>query len=114
MRRITELMLEQLSRMGLEPPVLEEWVRDGAMFPDTMRDMAHPIGTTRMTDDPACGVVDAQCQVHGVHGLFVAGSSVFPTAGHANPTQMIVALAVRVADTLKEFATASPKSRENQ
>jgi choline dehydrogenase-like flavoprotein len=114
MRRITELMLKQLSRMGLEPPVLEEWVRDGGMFPDTMRDMAHPIGTTRMADDPACGVVDAQCQVHGVHGLFVAGSSVFPTAGHANPTQMIVALAVRVADTLKEFATASPKSRKTQ
>jgi hypothetical protein len=31
----------------------------------------------------------------------LCGSSVFPTAGHANPTQMIVALAVRVADTLK-------------
>ena len=114
MRRITELMLEQLSRMGLEPPVLAEWVRDGAMFPDTLRDIAHTIGTTRMADGPACGVVDAQCQVHGVHGLFVAGSSVFPTAGHANPTQMIVALAVRVADTLKERAAALPRSRVTQ
>jgi choline dehydrogenase-like flavoprotein len=114
MRRITELILEQFSRMGLEPPTPEGWVRDGAMFPDTMRDIAHPIGTTRMADDPACGVVDAQCQVHGVNGLFVAGSSVFPTAGHANPTQMIVALAVRVADTLKERATASPKLGETQ
>jgi choline dehydrogenase-like flavoprotein len=114
MRRMTELMLEQLSRMGLEPPVVAEWVRDGAMFPDTLRDIAHPIGTTRMADDPACGVVDAQCQVHGVHGLFVAGSSVFPTAGHANPTQMIVALAVRVADTLKERAAALPRSRVTQ
>lgn len=114
MRRITELMLEQLSRMGLEPPVLAEWVRDGAMFPDAIRDMAHPIGTTRMADDPACGVVDAQCQVHGVHGLFIAGSSVFPTAGHANPTQMIVALAVRLADTLKDHAAAAPRSRGAQ
>jgi choline dehydrogenase-like flavoprotein len=109
MRRITELMLEQLSRMGLELPVPAEWVRDGAMFPDAIRDMAHPIGTTRMADDPACGVVDAQCQVHGVHGLFLAGSSVFPTAGHANPTQMIVALAVRLADTLKDRAAAAPR-----
>ncbi len=114
MRRIAELMVEQLSRMGLEPPVLEEWVRDGAMFPDTIRDIAHPTGTTRMADDPACGVVDAQCQVHGVHGLFMAGSSVFPTAGHANPTQMIVALAVRLADTLKDRAAASPRSGETQ
>jgi choline dehydrogenase-like flavoprotein len=101
-RRIAELMVEQLARMGIEPPVLEEWVRDGAMFPlDAVRDVAHPTGTTRMADDPATGVVDSQCQVHHVHGLFVAGTSVFPTVGHANPTQMIVALAVRLADILK-------------
>jgi choline dehydrogenase-like flavoprotein len=123
MRRITELMLEQLSRMGLEPPVLAEWVRDEATFPDTIRDIGHPIGTTRMADDPACGVVDAQCQVHGVNGLFLAGGSVFPTAGHANPTQMIVALAVRLADTLKDRTAAdtlkdrtaaTPRSGETQ
>ena len=114
MRRITELMGEQLSRMGLEPPVPAEWVRDGATFPDTIRDIAHPIGTTRMADDPACGVVDAQCQVHGVHGLFIAGSSVFPTAGHANPTQMIVALAVRLADILKDRDAVSARSGEIQ
>ena len=113
-RRITQLMVEQLSRMGLEPPILEEWVRDGAMFPDTIRDVAHPIGTTRMADDPACGVVDAQCQVHGVHGLFMAGSSVFPTAGHANPTQMIVAMALRLADTLKDRAAVSPRSGDTR
>lgn len=114
MRRITELMIEQLSHMGLEPPVPAEWVRDGAMFPDVVRDMAHPIGTTRMSDDPAFGVVDAQCQVHGVRGLFLAGSSVFPTAGHANPTQMIVALAVRLADTLKDRTAAASVSGGTQ
>jgi len=37
----------------------------------------------------------------GVDGIFVAGSSVFPTTGHANPTLMIVALAIRLADWLK-------------
>jgi choline dehydrogenase-like flavoprotein len=54
-----------------------------------------------MAIDRNSGVVDPNCEVHGTSGLFVAGSSVFPTAGHANPTQMIVALAIRVADTLK-------------
>jgi choline dehydrogenase-like flavoprotein len=111
-RRITELMVEQLSRMGLEPPALEDWVRDGAMFPQTVRDIAHPTGTTRMAHDPARGVVDAQCQVHGVNGLFIGGSSVFPTAGHANPTQMIVALALRLADTLKGRAPAVAEIRD--
>jgi choline dehydrogenase-like flavoprotein len=111
MRRITELMVEQLSRMGIEPPVLEEWVRDGAMFPQTFHDVAHPAGTTRMADDPAHGVVDAQCQVHGVHGLFIGGSSVFPTSGQSNPTQMIVALALRLADTIKDRAAATAEIR---
>ena len=113
MRQITELMVEQLSRMGIEPPVLEEWVRDRAMFPQTFRDVAHPTGTTRMADDPVRGVVDAQCQVHGVNGLFIGGSSVFPTSGHANPTQMIVALAVRLADTLKDRADAVAEISRN-
>jgi choline dehydrogenase-like flavoprotein len=39
--------------------------------------------------------------VHGVEGLYVAGSSTFPTSGHANPTLMIVAMAIRLADYLK-------------
>jgi choline dehydrogenase-like flavoprotein len=106
MRRVAELMVDQLISMGIEPPVLEEWVRDRAMPPHEIRDVAHPTGTTRMADDPADGVVDAQCQVHSVKGLFIAGSSVFPTAGQANPTQMIVALALRLADTLKDRPAA--------
>ena len=103
-KRTTQLMIDQFSRMGLKPPVAEEWVRDGAMFPPTVVDIAHPTGSTRMASDPAQGVVDARCQVHGVHGLFIAGSSVFPTSGHANPTQMIVTLALRLADILRNGA----------
>lgn len=58
---------------------------------------AHHIGTTRMADDPAEGVVDRNCRVHGVRNLFIASSAVFPTSGHALPTLTIVALAVRLA-----------------
>jgi choline dehydrogenase-like flavoprotein len=54
-----------------------------------------------MSADPHHGVVDIDCRVHGVDNLFIAGSSVFPTTGHANPTLTIVALAVRLADTLR-------------
>lgn len=106
MRRMAGVMTGQFARMGLPLPETQDWVRAGEMFPRTFRDVAHPTGTTRMADDPARGVVDPHCQVHGVHGLFVAGSSVFPTTGHANPTQLIVALAVRLADTLKDRAAA--------
>jgi len=60
----------------------------------------HHMGGTRMSDDPAVGVVDAHCRVHGIANLHVAGSSVFPTGGWANPTLTLVALALRLAERL--------------
>lgn len=57
----------------------------------------HQMGTTRMSEDPASGVVDRNCRVHGVDNLYVAGASVFPTVGYANPTLTVVALALRLA-----------------
>jgi choline dehydrogenase-like flavoprotein len=62
----------------------------------------HHLGATRMHVDPAKGVVDADCRVHGVGNLYVAGSSVFPTYGCSNPTLTVVALALRLADHLKK------------
>jgi choline dehydrogenase-like flavoprotein len=64
-------------------------------------DASHHVGTTRMSAHPHDGVVDADCRVHGVANLFIAGSGVFPTSGHANPTLTIVALAVRLAAHLR-------------
>ena len=61
----------------------------------------HHIGTTRMHADPAHGVVDADCRVHGIDNLYVAGSSVFPTSGASTVTLTLVALAIRLADHLK-------------
>jgi choline dehydrogenase-like flavoprotein len=61
----------------------------------------HHIGTTRMSSNPAHGVVDENCGVHGVDNLYIAGSSVFPTSGIANPTLTIIALAMRLSDHLK-------------
>jgi choline dehydrogenase-like flavoprotein len=63
----------------------------------------HRMGTTRMHADPRDGVVDADCRVHGVSNLFVAGSSVFPTSGTAGPTLTIVALALRLARHLRRL-----------
>jgi choline dehydrogenase-like flavoprotein len=54
-----------------------------------------------MSNDPRFGVVNSKCQVHGVGGLYIAGASVFPTSGHANPTLMLVSLAIRIADQIK-------------
>ncbi|MGH9271356.1 MAG: GMC oxidoreductase [Ilumatobacteraceae bacterium] len=67
----------------------------------------HPSGGTRMHDDPKRGVTDHDGRVHGVANLFVAGSSTFPTVGYANPTFTIVALAIRLAQTLRRELGAS-------
>ncbi len=69
----------------------------------------HHMGTTRMHPDPRLGVVNVDSRLHDVPNLYVAGSSVFPNAGHANPTFTIVALAVRMADHLAESRSRAPK-----
>ena len=71
------------------------------LWPAEPAGVGHHMGTTRMHADPARGVVDPDGRVHGVPNLYVAGSSVFPAAGLANPTLTIVALAIRLADHLK-------------
>jgi choline dehydrogenase-like flavoprotein len=100
-RRTTHLFVEEMRRLGLAAPEPIEMIADeeSEFF---LPDVAHPSGTTRMSADPAGGVVDPDCAVYGVEGLHALGSSVFPTNGHANPTYTIVALAVRLADRLKE------------
>lgn len=60
----------------------------------------HHLGTTRMDDDPRRGVVDRHGRVHGVGNLYVAGGSIFPTGGYANPTLTIVALSLRLGEHL--------------
>jgi|SRR5579863_1020042 len=71
---------------------------------------AHHLGTTRMSDNPLNGVVDSDCKVHGMSNLYVAGSSVFPTGGHANPTLTLIALTLRLADHLKKTSVPPIKS----
>jgi choline dehydrogenase-like flavoprotein len=68
--------------------------------------------------DPKQGVVDEHCRVHGVGNLYVAGSSVFPTGGYANPTLTLCALAIRLADRVKRemqsAVTLAPTKRSTE
>jgi len=61
----------------------------------------HHMGTTRMNNNPKLGVVDKDCKVHAIKNLYVAGSSVFPSCGFANPTLTLLALSIRLSDHLK-------------
>jgi choline dehydrogenase-like flavoprotein len=99
--QIARLTRDAFARAQLPTPILESWVEEDRWGDGNIIDMAHSAGTTRMSASAASGVVDQDCQVHGVRGLFISGGSVFPTSGHANPTLMIVALAIRLSDKLK-------------
>lgn len=99
-RALARLFCNESKKVGLPAPRLEDWVLDDSA-PMPLPDVAHPMGTTRMSEHPAQGVVDRNCRVHGMNNLFIAGTSVFTTSGHANPTQTALALAIRLADHLK-------------
>jgi len=66
------------------------------------KDGIHQSGTTRIADTPDLGVVDRDLRVWGTNNLFVCSSSIFPTSGQANPTFMLGAFAVRLAEHLKK------------
>lgn len=101
--RMHELLANELGSSGLGRLKLELGEeQDG--WPFDVHGSHHHMGTTRMSDDPKTGVVNGDCRVHGVDNLYVAGSSVFPTSGQANPTMNLIALAVRLAHHLKRTA----------
>lgn len=79
-----------------------------AMVADFARDGYHQLGGAVMSNDPARGVVDAECRAHGVSNLWIASSAVFPTGSHANPTLTIVALSLRIAERLAALRAAEP------
>ncbi|NUP06475.1 MAG: GMC family oxidoreductase [Polyangiaceae bacterium] len=58
----------------------------------------HPLGGCSMADDPEHGVVDADGQVFGCPGLYIADGSVMPGPVGPNPALTIAALADWFAD----------------
>ncbi|MDH3262629.1 MAG: GMC family oxidoreductase [Paracoccaceae bacterium] len=85
-----------LGRMQMEPALWERVAMGDMPFDYS----SHHMGGARMSATPETGVVDGDCKVHGAANLWVAGSAVFATSGHANPTFTITQLALRLADHL--------------
>lgn len=96
-----DLLRRELARLGLPAPRPASWMRGDEDWRPAFTDAGHPMGTTRMHDDPRAGVVDSTAKVHGVEGLYAAGPSVMPTSGAGAPMLTIVALSVRLGAHLK-------------
>lgn len=102
---LVETLGRELERLGLGRVEPADWLASGRWKTDPLVS-SHPIGgyhhmgTTRMGTDPRTSVTDPEGRVHGLPNLWVAGSSLFPTGGWANPTLTIVALALRSAERI--------------
>jgi choline dehydrogenase-like flavoprotein len=104
-RKIYELIGRQVGILDVGRVKLMEYLQDenDELWPPFTGAGWHHIGTTRMSDDPKNGTVDANCKVHGINNLFIAGSSCFTTAGAVNPTLTIVALSLKLSDHIKNL-----------
>lgn len=87
---LSKKSLGRIKKVMFEAPPIEKNLSVGM----------HHIGTTRMYSTSSGGVVDKNCKIFDTEDFYIAGSSVFTTAGYANPTLTIVALAVRLANHL--------------
>ena len=98
-----ELLGQELGRARLGRIQIMDWLLDGDddAWPAILAAGWHHMGTVRMHSDPKQGVVDANCKVHGLANLFVAGDAVYTTSGAVNPTLMVVAISLRLADHIK-------------
>ena len=101
-RYLVQELQEEFERLHLGEIVPDAWLtQDDHSWPHTLAGGHHHMGTTRMSKSPRDGVVDADARVHGIDNLYVAGSSIFPTVGSANPTLTLVATSLKLADHLK-------------
>ena len=62
----------------------------------------HLLGTARMGTDPQRSVVNEWGRSHDVKNLFIVDGSIFVTSGGVNPTSTIQALALYIADQMKQ------------
>ncbi len=62
----------------------------------------HLMGTARMGADPTRSVVNEWGRSHDVKNLFIVDGSIFVTSGGVNPTSTIQALALYIADSIKQ------------
>jgi choline dehydrogenase-like flavoprotein len=102
LRFAVERLAREFGRVGVGRLQIPEWLLDeGDDWGGALEGGHHHMGTTRMASHASHGVVDPDCRVFGIANLYVAGSSVFPVSGTANPTLPLVQLALRLADRLK-------------
>ena len=98
-RKTARVMFEKIGELLIEKN-LGRLIGEDFLFEENVNYISesgwHHMGGTRMGNDKKNSVVDSNLKVHGSKNLYVIGSSVFTTGGHANPTFTIIQLTLRL------------------
>ncbi len=88
---------------GVGKHTTAESLRD-ALAPTTIEDFimyaSHPMASCRMGTDPNTSVIGPDAQAHGIRGLYLADSSIFPTSLGVNPQLTTMALSTAIGRNL--------------
>lgn len=89
---------------------IDNWIRD------TLETCYHPVGTCKMGDANAPGVVvDPECRVQGLQGLRVVDASIMPEIVSANTNATAIMIAEKAADMIRgrtPSAEMKPEQRQ--
>lgn len=102
---LTQLFEKAVVAKGGGPVTISNW----ATVKSRMVYNGHHLGTTRMSETAKDGVVDKNLKVHSMDNLYMAGSSVWSSAGVSNPTFSIVTFSIRLAEYLTKQLKGSYK-----
>ena len=98
-RKTARVMFEKIGEFLIEKN-FGRLIGEEFLFEDNIKYVSesgwHHMGGTRMGNDEKTSVVDQNLKIHGSKNIYVIGSSVFPTGGHANPTFTIIQLTLRL------------------
>lgn len=92
----------KLATITLDRDALEDMGR----FIMKCHDMKHHMGGARIASHRALGLVDPALRLYGTENGYVCSAAVFPCSGSANPTHTLIALAIRLADSLAGQSSA--------
>ncbi len=98
----SKIIKNEFERLGLGKVILSSEINyENKNWKQIFGDQNHHIGSTRMGESEISSVVNSNCRLWQTKNLYVAGSSIFTTSGHSNPSLTIIALAIRLSDYIK-------------
>lgn len=100
-RTFCSILQSEFDKLNLGTIEWDAWIKeDSETIRNHLIDAYHHMGGTRMSLTRETGVVNSDCQMHDAANVYIAGSSIFPTSGHSNPTLTLMALAIRLSHYL--------------